>query len=1091
MLCSQKKIHSSCKSRESVRFFCAVLNASISFMRRTLANISTRTNCVFGRLVLLLAQLSLILSTAHSQSATAIFKQLSVKDGLSQTTVRCIMQDTDGYLWFGTNDGLNKYDGYSFKILRNDPLDSTSIPYHNVQVLSVDHKGNMWVGTRFGLGVILRGRNGGKNYFTKHSDSSVADSFSITAITEDRDGSLWLGTPRGLIHLNPATDQMQRYIIDPRDSTKKNFVHHILLARDGGLWFVTADGGLNYFNREKKSIDRYFFKGKSNQYISLVPSFKIVEDTQGLFWMASGQSLLRFDRRSKQFASYLYEDLNPQDRLNNVTQGIAIDSSGNFWIGINEKGILKFDPSTSRFTKYQNEKDNTASLSDNYVLDIFVDRAGSVWIGTKRGGINYFDQQHNKFSWFTLHPTSADRPDMNYIISICAQRNGDLWVASQNGFGHFNKNMSLVKLYTPKQRNAHGLKDYRIRGMFEDRYGKLWFGSSSDGVYRYDSTRDRFINYRAEKNGDHRFGNATVSLTADSVHTILVTTSGGLYTIDETRRALIPVIETSKQGQEIYKAYLVYTLRDRSGLFWIAHTGGVIAYDQKNDSIRHYKHDRSVKRSLSFNYCWSLFLDSRGRVWVCTTVGLNRYEPNTDNFTIYTEQEGLPNNCIYGMLEDRNGHLWMSTNRGLSRFDPRTERFRNFDSDDGLQSEEFNQNAFARSEDGTLYFGGINGFNAFRPEQITDNPFIPPVVLSSMKVMEKEMLPDRIDPRGGEIELNYNQTVFSFEFVALSFSDPHKNRYAYKMEGLSDDWVHCGKQRFVSYANLSPGDYVFRIKACNNDGVWNEEGIAVRIHILPPPWKTWWAYLSYVVIIGGIVIAIVKYRERRVLEIEHIRLLIAADLHDDIGSGLTRITLMSDAMHRQYLSIFENASETLQIEKLHSLGNSLRESMQRVSAISRELVENMSDVVWSIDPRNDSLGKLLLRIKSFAIEVCEQKDIQLNYSSPATLESIMIGSDVSRGLLLVSKEALNNIVKHAECSNVSICFEHAHHRITLRIEDDGRGFDEHMLQRINGLQNMRARVKKAGGTIEISSTPNQGTRIKAVFSQDGKYRATK
>lgn len=1074
-----------------MRFFCAVLHAFIYLMRRILANISNRAHCVFGWIVLLLVQLCLLLSITQSQSATAIFKHLSIKDGLSQTTVRCIMQDKDGYLWFGTYDGLNKYDGYTFKIFRNDPLDSTSIPYHNIQVLCVDHAGSMWIGTRFGLGVIPRGGNGGRSYFTKHTDSSVTDSFSITAITEDRDRSLWLGTPRGLIHLNPATDRMQRYVVDHHDSTIKNFVHHILLARDGGLWFVTADGVLNYFNRERKSFDRYFFEGKSKQLTSVVPIFKIVEDRQGLFWIASGQSLLRFDRRTKQFTSYLYEELNPQDNVNNVTQGIAIDSSGNFWIGTNNKGVLLFDPSTSRFTKYQNEKDNATSLSDNSIWDIFVDRAGSVWIGTKRGGINYFDQLHNKFSWFTLHSPSADHPDINYIISICPRRNGDLWVASRDGFGHFNKNMSLVKLYTPKQRNAHGLKDYRIRGMVEDRYGNLWFGSSSDGVYRYDSTRDRFINYRDETSKNHPSGNATVSLTADSVHTILVSTVAGLYTIDETRRALRPVIESSKQGQAIYKVEIAYTLRDRSGLFWIAHTGGVIAYDQNIDSLRHYKHDRSVKRSLSFNYCWSLFHDSRDRVWVCTTVGVNRYEPTTDNFTIYREQEGLPNNCIYGMLEDRNGYLWMSTNRGLSRFDPRTERFRNFDSDDGLQSEEFNQNAFARSADGTLYFGGINGFNAFRPEQITDNPFIPPIVLSSMKVMEKEMLPDRIDPRGGEIELRYDQTVFSFEFVALSFSDPHKNRYAYKMEGLNDDWVHCGKQRYVSYANLSPGDYVFRIKACNNDGVWNEEGIAVRIHILPPPWKAWWAYLSYVVIIGGIVIAVVKYRERRLLEIEHIRLLIAADLHDDIGSGLTRITLLSDAMLRQYLSIFETASETLQIEKLHSMGNSLRESMQRVSAISRELVENMSDVVWSIDPRNDSLAKLLLRIKSFAIEVCEQKDIQLKYSAPATLESIMIGSDVSRSLLLVSKEALNNIVKHAECSNVSICVEHAHHRITLRIEDDGKGFDEHMLKRINGLQNMRARVKKAGGTIDIFSTPQSGTRIEATFSQDGKYRATK
>jgi len=495
---------------------------------------------------------------------------------------------------------------------------------------------------------------------------------------------------------------------------------------------------------------------------------------------------------------------------------------------------------------------------------------------------------------------------------------------------------------------------------------------------------------------------------------------------------------------------------DRKGNLWIGtYLGGVNRFDPRTGQFTRLQHDPQNANSLSHNSVTSIYADRDGLLWFGTAQGLNKFDPRTEAFTRYDEKDGLPNAFIYSILGDDEGNLWLSSNNGLSKCNdrlPAGRKFKNYDVTDGLQSNEFNVGAYHRGRSGAFYFGGINGLNRFFPGEVRENPHAPPIVLTAFKKFNETAALDSALAEIKTLRLSYRENFFSFDFAALDYTQPEKNQYAYMMAGFDPDWIHAGTRRYAGYTNLDPGAYVFKVKGANNDGVWNETGAAVKIIITPPFWKTWWFRVLAAAAIIGLLGLIYRYRVGRLLEMERLRVRIASDLHDDIGATLTKISLHSE--------LIEESNEPGEI----------RESLRKIGAMSRELVTTMSDIVWSIDARNDTLGNLIDRMRDFATSVLSVRATQIDFNCAGLDMQKKLPVDFRQNIYLIFKEAINNIAKHAEAARVDVQIKNANGHFNMSIRDDGKGWREHEYAKLtgHGLRNMKMRAARIGGDLNIS-----------------------
>ncbi len=999
--------------------------------------------------------------TLSAGNPPIIFEHYVVRDGLSQSSVTSIMQDRDGFLWFGTLDGLNRFDGYGFTIFRNNPLDPSSLSDNRTTCIFEDRRRNLWVGTYSGLNLLPRGERRFQSWFSRPGNEHTLSADRITAIREDRDGSLWIGTVNGLNHFDPATGNVQRYRSDPRDASSMagNNVTSILIDDEGALWVTTDDGGLDLLDRSSGRF-RHFSITRRVLSLDARRSFSgIFQDSKHRLWITGRTGLISFDRRAGTLEPILYAPPDSNASENNATRGIAEDPDGRLWVGTTADGALCFDPERRRFTSYRNDPANRFSLSDDILYCVFVDRAGSLWFGGE-GGVSWIDRQHMKFPRFKLNPSSLISDPLDYILSIAPLSSGDIWIGSRGGLCIYDREMNVKRLYSAARRNAPGLEDYTVRAILEEDDGTVWIGTDQRGVYRYDPAARRFVNYRAEPASRRpQTSDCIFSLSKGNDGTLLVCTSDGLFTVERRTRRLRRLFDSERVSRVVNRGMLEDALQDGEGNYWFGFSyRGLFRYDPRSDSLRSYLHRSGDRRSLSDNSVWSLFRDSRGTLWVCTINGLSRFDRTRDCFTTFTEQDGLPNNTVYGMREDAEGDLWVSTNAGLSRYDPRTNRFRNFDFADGLQDNEFNQNAFARGRDGRLFFGGVEGFNAFSPREIRDNPFVPPVVITRFRIFDKDQPGERWD-RGNPVELSWRENVVSFDFVSLNYADPQKNRYAYKLEGFDADWIECGTRRYAGYSNLPGGTYTFRVRGSNNDGIWNERGASIVIRVIPPPWRTWWAYGLYALLLALIVAAIVKFRERRLRAIEQLRLRIAADLHDDIGSVLTKITMQTELL------------------KQDPEAAGIHPALDNIAASSRSVVSSMSDIVWAIDSRNDAVGNLLDRMREFASTTLPDERYCVRFRLEGIDQLATLPPETRQNIYLVFKEALNNVAKHSNADSVDIALVNGREGFLMEIRDNGKGRADCGRKTGHGLRNMRMRAARIGAELDIASTDGYVVRL--------------
>jgi len=1007
-----------------------------------------------------------LVMTVPAPSQDIKFQTLSIEDGLSQSTVYVIAQDSPGFLWFGTKDGLNQYDGYNFRSYKNNPFEPNTLSDNLIQALYADQAGMLWVGTSQGLNKVDLKTGRIKRYLHEPDNSNSLSHNFVHEIIADRTGALWIGTDAGLDHFDPTTEKFTHYKNNLQDanSLSNNQIFALCEDHTGVIWVGSAQG-LNAFEPSAKKFTRYQHDPANPKSLSHDNVLEIYEDRAHRLWIGTrGGGLNQWDRETGQFTRFQHTEDDgslSDDRVSAIDE----DQFGNLWVGTLGGGLNQLDPATNsgqsrrngKFIHYKNNPQDPRSLSDDAIWKICRDRSGALWIGTAGGGVNKIVTRTKQFHTYTAAPDAPAGLSNKFVRAICEDRFGMLWIGTYGGgLNQWNRRSGAFTHFKNDPNNSRSLSHNVVWSIHEDRAGTLWIGTRK-GLNRFDRETQTFTSFQHDPADPQSLSDNDVStIYEDKMGALWIGTyNGGLNRFDRNTFSCKRFQPDPLNPQSLSHKSVLCLFEDRAGTLWIGTDGGGLnQFDRQTETFISYKQDATNPRSLSHNSVRCIYEDQSGALWVGTSHGLNKFDRATKTFTSYFEKDGLPNDFIYGVLGDAQGNLWLSTNHGLAKFNTGLGQFQSYDINDGLQSNEFNTGAYFKNPAprNEMFFGGVNGFTVFHPEQIQNNPYRPPVVLTAFRKFDQAAELDTAITAIKRLELSHQDNFFSFEFAALDYTAPEKNRYAYKLEGFDRDWIQAGTRRYASYTNLDPGAYVFRVKGSNNDGVWNETGAAVQIIITPPIWKTWWFRILALVVAIGLPTQIYRHRVERLLEMERLRVRIASDLHDDIGATLTKISLHSE--------LIEESNEPGEI----------RESLRKIGAMSRELVTTMSDIVWSIDARNDTLGNLIDRMRDFATSVLTVQATEIDFNCAGLDMQKKLPVDFRQNIYLIFKEAINNIAKHAEAARVEVQIKNANGHFNMSIRDDGKGWREHEYARLSGhgLRNMKMRAARIGGDLNIS-----------------------
>ena len=819
------------------------------------------------------------------------FDHLTIEDGLSQNAGLAIFQDSRGFLWVGTQDGLNRYDGYAFHTFKHDPENPQSISHNSILSMAEDKDGYLWIGT-WGGG-LNRFDPVTETFVRYRNDPAEASSLSddvVTSIKEDKQGVLWVGTLGGLNRYDPEKDGFDRFTHDYDDSSSLSSDAISIIFEDslGQLWVGTGafgmeGSGLNRFDPVTGKAVRFRHDDSDPASLASNNIASIFEAPDGTFWIATGgfslhgAGLDQFNPRTGTALHFAHNPDIPDSLSTNDLMTLWGDSSGTLWVGTWANGLSLMDLShPGHFAHYQNDPYFPDSLSGNEVWSLHKDRSGNLWIGTSHSGINKLSATAGQFSLYRKNPSNPASLGANAVGAFTEDSRGNIWIATWGaGLERFDPDTGRFVHFRHAPENPNTLSDDLFMALYADEKGMIWAGTLGKGLNRLHSPTGRVTHYFHDpKNPASIADDNIAAIIPDGKDGLWIGTFGGLAHFDARTSTFTNYSNDPNDPSSLSENKVVSLYLDSKGkTLWIGTWGGGLDQldltdplytDPQLASFTGFRHRPDDPTSITEDSVWTIHESADGSLWLGTPLGLNRFDPGTKTFSHYTEKNGLPNNVVLGILEDDQANLWLTTNNGLARFDPRAETFAIYDSSDGLQSNEFNSNAYFRAHDGTMYIGGINGFNLFRPEKVKPNPIPPPIAITRFEVFNQ---PLHIDLSGHEpIQLSYKQDFISFEFTAFDFQSPQKNQYTYKLEGFDEDWIQSGNRRFATYTNLPGGQYVFRVKASNSDGIWNETGVAIPVFITPPVWRTWWFLGSLIVVLGALVAGGFRWRLNSIRE---------------------------------------------------------------------------------------------------------------------------------------------------------------------------------------------------------------------------------
>lgn len=795
-------------------------------------------------LTILIININMNYSLALDNDENRNFRQITVEDGLSQSYITKIFQDSKGYMWIGTRDGLNKYNGHKFEIYKYSENDKKSIVGSSITDIVEDLEGNIWIGTSMGLskidaktekvsnylpdedgcnishykirdilsskdGNILVATDNGLNVYDKKEDNFIRvfnDSKKDKSLSDQKTYSLeedeenyWVGTQNGLNKINKITNKITKYYSNGEEnSLGNNLIYSLHIDNKGYLWVGTIYGGLNRINLDTWEIDLYtvFNTNMPGNYIR-----DVIRDSRDTVWVATDYGLAKLDEETKHFTVYKSRHYDNKNLLSNDITSIHESKSGEIWIGTSG-GINLFNPE-NLFKHYKHNPANINSISDNSISGIYEDDDGILWIGTWENGVNIFDRENNKVTRLSRKDSNINTRLSDDLIREIVGIDNEIWIATQDGLNKYDKETNKVTVY----RNEKGLISNDIMSLHIDKDGVLWIGTSS-GVSSFDR-KDTFTDYSKifSKNGVNK--------------------------------------------SSIFDIY-----EDENNILWFACSleNELIKYDRNKNEIKSYKNYTNKK----YNMIFSVTSDDKGNLWLGSDYGLIKIDIRNKSYKRYTEEDGLVNNTVYGVLVENDENIWISTNNGLSKFNVNNEKFVNFDSIDGLQDNEFNQYSYYKNKDGEMFFGGINGLSAFNPKDISENKKVPDIQIENIK---NDF--ENLEVKNDSINLSYKDKKLQFYFFIPGYSDIQKIEYEYRLYGVDKDWISSGNRNYVSYTNLKHGKYVFEVRGRNSSGIWSDP-TSIVINVETPPWKTPLAYIIYVLI--GISIVYLVYNRVKLLD---------------------------------------------------------------------------------------------------------------------------------------------------------------------------------------------------------------------------------
>ncbi len=1084
---------------------------------------------------LLLSILSLVPAMARAQAPSISFEKINIEDGLSQSTVNCILQDDSGFMWFGTQDGLNRYDGHEFKFYKHVPGVPTSLSKDWIRTLFKDEAGRIWIGTK----------DGGLNRWDRSNDSFIRyqhdpanpESLSgnrVQVLHRDRGGNFWIGTSAsGLNRFDESTGRFEQFRHDPADpsSLSDDRIRAIYEDRVGNIWIATL-GGLNLFDPKTEKFLRLRHEPSNPGSLSDDGVLSILEDRTGVLWVGTEQGLNRLERATLSFLRFHHSPLDPSSLSHDRIRVLFEDRDGRLWVGT-EGGLNLLQRGGEAFVRFRHHPADASSLSSDQVLSIYQDRGGVLWIGTHDAGVNKWNPATWAFSHFRWDPSDPTSGlNNNSIFAFAEDREGAIWIGTfGGGLNRLDRQTGAFSYHRHDPKRSSSLSEDRITSLLASEDGRLWVGTMTRGLNRLDPVSGDVVRYRHDPAlPESLASDGVMALYEDRDGVLWVGTYGGGLSRMDRQTGTFSHFRTGPPGAAALTGDRVTSFAETAdGSLWIGTSSGLNRLDRSTLTFAHYRHQPADAQGLSSDEINVLHVDSRGTLWVgAQDGGLNKLErlegPGKAVFRRYSEREGLAGEVINGILSEADRALWISTSKGISRFDLATERFRSYGTSHGLQSDEFNLRAHMKSSTGEMYFGGVNGFNVFSPDRIVSNQTIPPIVLTSFLKFSKPVDLDRPLHEVREISLAYQDYVFSLKFAALDYAAPQKNRYAYTLEGLDESWIDLGNYRRVTFTKLDPGSYTLKVRGSNNDGLWNEEGLTLPITIVPPWWRSSLAYLFYAAVLATALGASLRAWHRKRQRQEVLRLAkedaeaarrareaaeaasrakgeFLANMSHEIRTpmngviGMTSLLLDTElsADQQEYLDTIRISGESL----LNILNDIL--DFSKIESMKLELEQAPFDLRSQVEDALDLLAP-----------AAAGKGLDLAYWFDEGIPETLVGDAVRMRQILVN--LLSNGIKFTKTGGIFVylsaqrtngdCFE-----LHLTVEDSGIGIPQDRLENLFqpfsqldasttrqyggtglGLAICKKLSELMGGQIWAQSVPGQGSTFHFTFPAEAATR---
>lgn len=997
------------------------------------------------------------------------FKHLTINDGLSQNAILSMVQDKEGFMWFGTKDGLNKYDGYKFTVFQNEPGNPESISSNYINELFTDRSGKIWIGTD----------NGIVNIFSKTTNTfqrialplALSESYNnqeITTITQDKFGTIWVGTNGNgffkipLKNNNPDKNSIKQFDLSFKQNTEHLNKINVLHTDAQGIVWVGSENGLYRMDSQSEKVTPFYLNIKHPNAPGAKDDFlisSIATADENHLWLGTISGLIYFNTQNFSYQSYLHNLSVFRYGWGQIYQ-IATDKKGDLWLATPDE-LMHFDSQSKKYKSIKHDPLQTETISYNNIRSVCIDKTGIVWVGTTGMGIDFYDPKVNQFALVRRKATSNSRISGFSIRSIIEQDDRYVWIGSNVLYRWDRKNNEL-KSYETTSYRPNDFGNTGVWSMIQSKDNRLWY-ATIEGLFMYDPKTEKSIHYSFDSKNKNGIPTKDItSVFEDKKGEIWITSSNCLSKMVDVKKGVFKHFPyQSNSGLNIMSRTAIYD--DGKGALYIGSKNGLVVFNIQKQTYHTFQNIPEVTNSLSNNSVNSICADIENPnryLWIGTSGGLNLFDIQAKTFKHYTQKDGLPNNVIYGILTDSHHNLWMSTNKGLSKFNLKTKRFRNYDVADGLQSNEFNTGAFFKSKKGELFFGGIKGMNYFFPEQIKDNPFEPQIRIAELKVFRKSTTKNKgieintLQVNSLEkITFTHRDEMIVFDFAALDFSAPEKNKYAYQLENFNEDWIYTDNSRTATYNNLPPGHYTLKVKGSNNDGVWNEKGISIPIQVLPHWSATWWAYSIYILLFLFLLYWIRKYEMKRIqmkndLELEH-KEIETLKVLDQLKSRF--FTNISHEFRTPLTLIRGNAEKLLS----EFTSNSFRQEVEMIDEQAKTLLKLINEL---LDISKLEAGKMTLNLSQqnivlylknlfYSVEsVAASKKINLNFISDEEDIQVVFDQDKMEKIMM---NMISNALKFTpEIGEITLTARKIGTKISICICDSGIGIAEDDLPNI-------------------------------------------